>query len=149
MTTRPLGPMTRLPEYLLDTNAISAWARKRSPILIERLIALDPAAVCTSVIVAAELHYGLAKRGGEAVRRQVEDALTRLAVLPFAGPADRLYGELRATLESSGAPIGNFDMLIAAHALALDLTLVTGNEREFRRVPGLRVENWLEPQART
>ena len=75
--------------------------------------------------------------------RQLETVLTELPVLPFEPPADRVYGGIRAYLERVGMPIGPNDLFIAAHALALDLTLVTANKREFRRVPGLKVENWL------
>jgi tRNA(fMet)-specific endonuclease VapC len=74
---------------------------------------------------------------------QLERVLGALEVLPFEGPADRIYGELRARLESAGTPIGGNDMLIAAHALAADCCIVTDNEREFSRVFGLTVVNWL------
>ena len=71
------------------------------------------------------------------------ELLDKLSVAAFEAPADTFYGEIRTRLERAGTPIGSNDMLIAAHALSLDCTLVTANEREFRRVPGLKVENWL------
>jgi tRNA(fMet)-specific endonuclease VapC len=101
------------------------------------------ASVCTSLVVAAELRYGAVKRGSARLTRQVEAILSAVRILPFEEPADRRYAELRAHLERSGTPIGPNDMLIAAHALALGLVVVSGNEREFARVPGLAVENWL------
>jgi tRNA(fMet)-specific endonuclease VapC len=99
--------------------------------------------VCTSIVVAAELRFGAAKKGSERLTAQLETVLGALEVLPFDAPADRRYGEIRQSLERAGTPIGANDLLIAAHALALDLTLVTDNEGEYRRVPGLVVENWL------
>lgn len=75
--------------------------------------------------------------------RQVERVLEALVIAPFAEPADQLYGEIRAELQRRGTPIGANDLFIAAHALALDCILVTDNMREFERVPGLRIENWL------
>ena len=76
---------------------------------------------------------------------QLEAVLAALEVLPFEEPADRRYGELREHLERQGTPIGPNDVLIAAHALALGLAVVTDNVREFSRVPGLHIENWLAP----
>lgn len=100
--------------------------------------------VCSSVIVAAELRYGATRKGSPRLSRQLEAILEVLPVLALEAPADRLYGMLRARLERAGELIGPNDLLIAAHALALDCVLVTDNEREFIRVPGLSVENWLK-----
>ena len=99
--------------------------------------------VCTSIIVIAELKYGIAKEGSRRFAIQLAAILGGIDVLPFETPADAAYAELRVRLERAGRPIGANDLLIAAHALALDLTLVTANEREFYRVPDLRIENWL------
>ena len=99
--------------------------------------------MCTSIIVAAELRYGVAKRRSQRLSTQVERILQRLDVLPLEAPSDTRYGNLRAQLEQEGRLIGPNDLLIAAHALALDLILVTDNEGEFLRIPGLRIENWL------
>lgn len=100
-------------------------------------------AVCTSIIVAAELRFGATKRGSERLAAQLETILAALDVQGFDAPADVAYGRLRARLEAAGLPIGGNDMLIAAQALSADLIVVTDNQREFERVADLRVENWL------
>ncbi len=99
--------------------------------------------ICTSVIVAAEVRYGLAKNPSARLAARVEAVLASLTVHDFCRPAEKIYGSLRAALEHRGHTIGANDLLIAAHALALECILVTDNEDEFRRVPGLTVENWL------
>jgi tRNA(fMet)-specific endonuclease VapC len=98
-------------------------------------------------LVVAELRYGAAKRRSRALSAQLDEVLSALDLLAFEAPADRAYGDLRVGLERIGRPIGANDMFIAAHALALGCTLVTANEREFSRVEGLRIENWLRPVA--
>lgn len=130
--------------YLLDTNVLSDLIRNPSGRAIQRIRALRETELCTSVIVAAELRYGCAKKGSPELTRRVEALLTVLPVISFEAPADRYYGRVRAELEASGQLIGQNDLLIAAHALALGATIVTANDREFRRVAGLRVENWVE-----
>lgn len=97
----------------------------------------------TSILVEAELRYGAEKRGSPRLLNQINMVLAEFDVATFEKPADSIYGRLRADLERRGQRIGDVDMLIAAHALALDCTLVTANTREFERVDGLRVENWL------
>lgn len=99
--------------------------------------------MCTSIIVAAELRYGAAKSGSTRLAARVNELLGDLDVLPLKTPADACYAELRTGLEATGTPIGPHDLLIAAQALTLGLTLITANQREFSRVPGLRTENWL------
>ena len=99
-------------------------------------------AVCTSIIVAAELRFGAEKSGSKKLANRIDLVLSALEVLPLETPADRHYGEIRWQLALQGKPIGPNDLLIAAHALALDLTVVTANAGEFSRVPGLKVENW-------
>lgn len=99
--------------------------------------------VMTSTIVAAELRYGCKKSGSPRLRAAVEAILSELDILPFDEPASHAYGTLRAALEARGLPIGSNDMLIAAQALALDAIVATENTREFSRVDGLTVENWL------
>ena len=99
--------------------------------------------VCTSIVVAAELRYGAIKKKSARLTSQLEAVLGALEVLPLEAPVDAVYGVIRAGLERTGQPIGANDLLIAAHALALDLTLVTDNAREFSRIDALRVENWL------
>jgi len=131
------------PKYLLDTNIISDMIKNPLGAAAKRA-RLDQDKLCTSIIVASELRYACAKKGSAALSRKVEDLLAEISVLSFDSPADRHYGRLRAALEASGQPIGGNDLFIAAHAHGLGLTLVTGNVREFSRVPGLRVETWLE-----
>jgi len=128
--------------YLLDTNILSDLMRHPAGRIANR-IAQTEQQVCTSIIVIAELKYGIAKAGSRRLAIQLAAILGGIDVLPFETPADMAYAELRTRLEQAGRPIGGNDMLIAAHALTLDLTLVTANEREFSRVPDLRIENWL------
>jgi len=128
--------------YLLDTNALSDLVRNpHGQVAQQYSLHLEDAA--TSIIVAAELRFGAEKRGSARLLGQLEAILADIPVLPFDAPADRAYARTRQALERSGASISANDLLIAAHALALDCILVTDNEREFSRVPGLRVENWL------
>lgn len=96
-----------------------------------------------SIIVSAEIQFGLENRNGQFLRERTAQVLSRIAILPFAHPADVCYGRLRSTLKGLGKPIGPNDLLIAAHALAVNAILVTDNIREFSLVPGLEVENWL------
>jgi tRNA(fMet)-specific endonuclease VapC len=109
----------------------------------QRIRKVGEARVSTSIVVAAELRYGAAKKGSARLSAQLEAVLSVLDVLPFEPPADVMYASLRTSLEQVGTPIGANDMLIAAHALALGCTIVTDNEREFARVRGLSCENWL------
>jgi tRNA(fMet)-specific endonuclease VapC len=99
--------------------------------------------VCTSIVVAAELRYGSAKKNSSRLTAQLDAVLGAIEVLALEAPIDAVYGMIRARLEQTGQPIGANDLLIAAHALALGLIVVTDNEREFSRVDNLRVENWL------
>jgi tRNA(fMet)-specific endonuclease VapC len=129
--------------YLLDTNIVSDLVRVPQGRAANRVRVVGDSAVCTSIIVAAELRYGAAKKGSARLTAQLEAVLQALPVLPFESPADATYGRLRAELERAGQPLGGNDLLIAAHAMTLGHTLVTDNEREFNRVTGLRCENWL------
>ena len=129
--------------YLLDTNIVSDLVRNPHGRVTQRIRKVGEAQVCTSIIVAAELHYGSAKKGSPRLAAQLDAVLGVLKVLPFEAPADRTYGALRARLEQGGKLIGANDLLIAAQAIALGHVLVTDNEREFARVDGLRYENWL------
>lgn len=130
--------------YLLDTNILSDLVRNPQGLIAQRIEAIGGETVCTSLVVSAKLRFGARKKGSERLSSQLEAVLSALDILPLEGPVDECYAELRLVLERSGTPIGGNDMLIAAHALTLGLTLVTANEREFSRVPGLSVENWLE-----
>ncbi|MBS7350045.1 MAG: type II toxin-antitoxin system VapC family toxin [Comamonas sp.] len=130
-------------KYLLDTNIISDLMRNPSGSAARRVEAVGAEAICTSIVVAGELRYGCAKKGSPRLTAQLEIMLGAIPVLPLEVPADMDYGAVRAALEAAGQPIGANDLLIAAHALALDLILVTHNTREFSRVRGLQVEDWL------
>ena len=132
--------MTR---YLLDTNIVSDLVRHPQGRIAEQIGRVGEAEVCTSIIVAAELRFGAAKRGSARLTAQSEAVLSVLDVLPLEVPTDEAYGVIRAQLEQAGTPIGGNDLLIAAHAKALGYTMVTDNEREFVRVEGLSCENWL------
>lgn len=129
--------------YMLDTNIISDLVKNPQGRAAKRIARVGEDNVCTSIIVAAELRYGCAKRGSKRLLKAVEDILGEMAVLPFDIPADAEYGGIRSGLEAVGRLIGGNDLLIAAHACASGATLVTANTDEFRRVRGLRVENWL------
>jgi tRNA(fMet)-specific endonuclease VapC len=129
--------------FLLDTNIVSDLVRHPRGKIADRISEMGEDDVCTSIVVAAELRYGAAKRNSSRLTSQLETVLGALEVLALEEPADAMYGLIRANLERGGQPIGANDLLIAAHALALDLTVVTDNEREFSRIDDLRVENWL------
>jgi tRNA(fMet)-specific endonuclease VapC len=129
--------------YLLDTNIIADLVRNPNGDVAERIRAVGETAVCTSIIVAAEVRYGAAKKRSPRLTAQVDAILAALEVLPFEIPADATYGRLRAHLERAGQPIGANDLLIAAQTLTLGHTLVTANDREFARIDDLRRENWL------
>lgn len=130
--------------YLLDTNILSDLIRHPDGTVARRIESVGPKALFTSIIVAAELRYGCAKKGSAKLFKRVDGILQTIPVLPLDIPTDAEYGDIRAQLETVGQPIGMNDLLIAAHALALGLTLVTDNLREFSRIRGLNVENWLE-----
>lgn len=129
---------------MLDTNIASSLMRMGQGPLWNRMHHFGAHHICISIISAAELRFGAEAKGSARLSREVEDFLAGIAVLPFAPPADEQYARVRAHLKRIGKPIGPNDLFIAAHALALDLTLITDNTGEFARVPGLRVENWLD-----
>ena len=129
--------------FLLDTNILSDLVRNPQGRIATAIVEAGEAEVATSVIVAAELRFGAVRRGSKRLSAQVEAILGAIPVLALEAPADRVYGRLRAELEKTGRLIGANDMLIAAHALALDRILVTDNVREFARVNDLRTLNWL------
>jgi tRNA(fMet)-specific endonuclease VapC len=130
--------------YMLDTNICIAFIRKHSARVLKHLRRCEVGEVGLSVITLAELEYGVAK---SARPEQNRIALTvfcaPLEICPFGGIAAQAYGKIRADLERKGTVIGPMDLLIAAHALAEEAIVVTNNEREFRRVEALKVENWL------
>ncbi|HRJ53799.1 MAG TPA: type II toxin-antitoxin system VapC family toxin [Candidatus Thiothrix moscowensis] len=129
--------------YLLDTNIISSLYRQPHGSVYQYLQQVGESAVCTSIVVAAELRFGAQKKNSANLTMWVEQILASLDVLPLDAPADHAYAEVRTCLERTGQMIGANDLLIAAHALSLGLVIVTDNTGEFERVPGLSVENWL------
>lgn len=131
------------PRYLLDTNILSDLVRHPQGVVARKIVQQGEDNICTSILVAGELRFGVEKLGSARLTAQLEAILSVIEVLALEEPADRHYGELRNYLEKQGTPIGPNDMLIAAHALALDCVMVTANVREFCRVPKLKVENWL------
>jgi tRNA(fMet)-specific endonuclease VapC len=131
------------PRYLLDTNIVIYIRERRPSQVLDRLLSLRAGDAVISVVTYGELRYGLEKRGLSEPRLDVLSKLVeRLAVQPLPISAGAEYGVIRHTLQSRGEIIGNNDIWIAAHARAAGLILVTNNEREFRRVPGLNIENW-------
>ena len=132
-----------LPSYLLDTNILSDLVRHPQGVVAQKIAVVGENAVCTSIIVAAELRFGAAKKNSVRLSNQIETILAAMLVVPFEVPSDRKYAHLRQLLESSGNPFGPNDLLIAAQAQTNEQILVTANVSEFSRVPGLQVENWL------
>lgn len=135
-----------MPRYLLDTNILSDLIRNPGGAVARRIAQLpaeERASLCTSIVVAAELRFGAARKNSARLSERVEAILAAVEVLPLGAGADVSYAGLRAKLERDGLPVGGNDLLIGAHALCAGCVLVTDNESEFRRMPGLRVENWL------
>ena len=130
--------------YLLDTNICIYIINRRPMEVFNRFEGLKVGQVAISSITGAELSFGVEKSGSSRNRQALDKFLAPLDILSFDEAAMRAYGPLRSHLEGQGTPIGSMDMLIAAHALALDATLVTNNAREFHRVPGLVLENWVD-----
>lgn len=130
-------------QYLLDTNIISDLVKHPQGLVFQRIATVGENSICTSIIVVCELRFGAAKSGSTRLVQQLERILEVLPILSLEPPVDQHYAAIRKHLEQTGTPISPNDLLIAAHALALNLTLVTANVREFGRVPDLSVENWL------
>ena len=134
--------------WLLDTNTLAYLINRSagSERIKRRLSGRSPGEVRLSAITLSELHYGLACGDVSLERREALGELIELfEVEAYPAAAARHFGEIRAALERAGQRIGPYDLLIAAHARQLGAVLVTNNEREFRRVPGLGVQNWLKP----
>jgi len=135
--------------YLLDTNIVSDLVHDPHGDAVRRIARAGEGAVCTSIVVACELRFGAQKKRSARLSAQLESILQVLPVLPLEPGADRHYGEIRAHLERNGRPIGANDLLIAAHARAAGMQLVTRNADEFSRVPGLKVTTWsASPRVR-
>ncbi len=131
-------------KYLLDTNICIELIRQKSQTLIKRLVACTPGEVAVSTITVAELAHG-AQKSSQVKKNQaaLEQFLLPLEIVDFDQQASIVYGTIRATLEREGNIIGAMDMLIGAHALSMDLTLVTNNINEFQRIPNLKLEDWM------
>jgi tRNA(fMet)-specific endonuclease VapC len=128
--------------FLLDTNTVSFLIRRSSASLTQRLRRTPATRVALSVVTEMELRYGLARNPGLRIAPLVEEFLAGVTILPVTSDVARVYGRWRAELEAGGSPIGPLDLMIAAQAVAIDATLVTNNLKEFRRVRGLRCEDW-------
>lgn len=129
---------------MLDTDTSSYIIRKRPESVRTRFAALDSGQLCISVVTEAELLYGVTmKDSPRALVATVADFLRRLHVLDWSRAAARDYADIRTKLEAAGTPIGNMDLMIAAHARSASAVLVTNNEKHFRWVDGLKVENWV------
>lgn len=128
---------------MLDTNIISDLVKNPQGRAAQRIAEVGADAICVSIITAAELRYGCAKKGSAKLLAHVEAILGSVQVLALDLPADAEYGSIRASLEAAGKPIGPNDLLIAAHACTAGAVLITANTSEFIRVQGLHVENWL------
>ena len=129
--------------FMLDTNMVIYIIRHKPESVLEHFQQYDPAEFCISAITLAEMQYGISKSSKpEKNQLALASFLSNIAVLPFEEDAAVEYGDIRSGLEKKGTTIGPNDMLIAAHARALDLTVVTNNTKEFARVPGLKLDNW-------
>jgi tRNA(fMet)-specific endonuclease VapC len=129
---------------MLDTDTCSYLIRGKSQNLDRKIAAVRAQNLCISVVTKAELLFGVERKGHPPkLAALVSQLLQKLPGLPWDDDCARTYAQIRAKLELEGSPIGNLDLLIAAHALAIDATLITNNERHFKKVSGLRLDNWL------
>lgn len=133
--------------YMLDTNIVSHMIRFPEGQAVRQFAAVGSMHVCISALVASELRYGAHKRGSERLSNLIENVLQRIPIVPYEQSASHHYAAIRDSLTRGGHLIGPVDLFISAHARALDMTLVTDNVREFSRVEGLQIENWLEEEA--
>jgi tRNA(fMet)-specific endonuclease VapC len=130
--------------YMLDTNMCIYIIKKRPISLMEKFNSIPENNICISVVTYAELQYGVEKSSSKKMNQDiVDDFISHLTVLSWDMEAAHRYGKIRSTLEEKGTPIGNMDLLIAAHALSQKCTLVSNNLREFSRIKDLKSENWL------
>lgn len=129
------------PQFMLDTDSVSFALRGQGRVA-ERLSEHHPLDLCISAVTLAELRFGADLKQSKKLHRLIDKFCEVVVPLPFDGVAASRFGVVAAALTRAGTPIGRFDALIAAHALALGLTFVTNNTQHFNRVPGLEVENW-------
>lgn len=132
-------------KYMLDTNICIYIIKRKPQVVIERFLRTEISQIGISSITLSELMYGVSKSSKP---EQNQMALTQfmapLEILPYGDDVAQYYGDIRVHLEKQGTPIGSLDMLIAAHALSAACTLITNNEKEFIRVPNLKIENWIK-----
>ena len=130
--------------YMLDTN-ICSYILKSHPLSVKaHFEQVGTIYLCISTVVLAELYYGAARHPkGPAIRKEIGEFVSRLAVIPWDETAADHYGQIRAALEKAGTPIGAMDIMIAAHAISQGATLVSNNIRHFDKVPGLLIANWV------
>jgi tRNA(fMet)-specific endonuclease VapC len=130
--------------FMLDTDSCIALIKRKPAGILHKIISLGPGDVGISAITLAELRYGVAKSAQRERNSQaLDEFLLPLEIADFDETTAGAYGEVRAALEKAGTPVGPLDTQIGVHALSLDSVLVTHNTREFRRIPGLAVEDWL------
>jgi tRNA(fMet)-specific endonuclease VapC len=130
--------------YLLDTNILSDLVKHPTGKIFSKIQSIGEEKVCTSVVVACELRFGAEKNNSSRLKERIALILDNINVLSLDPPVDNYYAEVRTYLERQGTPIGGNDLIVAVHALTLDLILVTANVKEFSRVPDLKIENWLD-----
>ena len=130
-------------KYLLDTNIVSAWAKQSSPAVLKKMLGLSPDQLAISAMVQHELLFGLALAPRIRSAVPTHEFLAIVTILPFTSACALRAADLRANLSKRGQPIGPYELLIAATALAHDLIMVTHNTAEFSRVDGLQLEDWF------
>jgi tRNA(fMet)-specific endonuclease VapC len=132
-------------KYLIDTNICIYIMSKRPIKVIQKFKQFDVGEICVSTITVSELQYGVVKSKNHRLNRQrVQEFLSPLEIIPYDESAANMYGDIRYQLEKRGEPIGPLDLMIAAHALSGNFVLVTNNEKEFKRIKQLKIENWAK-----
>ncbi|OPX35891.1 MAG: VapC toxin family PIN domain ribonuclease [Desulfobacteraceae bacterium 4484_190.1] len=132
-------------KYLIDTNICIYIMNKRPTGIIHKFKQFDVGEIGVSTITVSELQYGVSKSKNRRLNKQrIEEFLFPLEILPYDEIASTIYGDIRVQSEKRGEPIGPLDLLIAAHALSRNLVLISNNEKEFKRVKNLKVENWVK-----
>jgi tRNA(fMet)-specific endonuclease VapC len=129
--------------YLLDTNIISDLMRNPRGEVARKIVEIGEKKIFTSVLAIGEVIYGIEKRRSEKHAVALKAIMPFMKPEPFESPADKHYAAIRLAIEAMGLPVGQLDMLLGAQALASDAVFVTANEKHFRHMPGLKIENWL------
>lgn len=131
--------------YMLDTNVISDIAKNPTGLAARRFAELSSDEMCTSIVVSAEVLFGFENGASNETRKAMTAVLEAISILNLEPPVDRVYAQTRASMSKIGKAVTPNDMFIAAHALTIDAVVVT-DDQAFRFVPGLKIENWLQPQ---